>query len=230
MNPFTAKRASFAYGAQRVARNLAIVLAFGLATPAAAEVRLLAFGDSLTQGYGLPEEEGFVPKLNAWLQENGGTDVVVVNAGVSGDTSAGGLQRIDWSLTDDIDGVIVELGANDMLRGIDTTVTEGNLDGILTAISAKGLPMILAGIPAPPNWGEDYRTAFKAMYRDLATEHGAIYYSSFLGGLGQGRSIPQIMRLVQSDGLHPNAQGVEAIVDHIGPVVLDLAAEARTAP
>jgi acyl-CoA thioesterase-1 len=230
MNPSSAKRALTGYGARRALRNLMFTLAFALTTPAMAEVRLLAFGDSLTQGYGLPEAQGFVPMLNAWLQDNGAPDVVVVNAGVSGDTSAGGLQRIDWSLTDDIDGVILELGANDMLRGIDTRVTQANLDGILAAITAKRLPVILAGIPAPPNWGEDYRKAFKAMYRNLATEHGAIYYNSFLAGLGQGRSIREIMQLMQPDGLHPNAAGVEAIVDDIGPVVLELVAEARARP
>jgi acyl-CoA thioesterase-1 len=153
-----------------------------------------------------------------------------VNAGVSGDTTQGGLARIDWSLTDDVDGVIVALGGNDLLRGIDPAITGANLDGILTAIEAKGLPMILAGLPAPPNYGEDYRRAFKAMYRDLAEEHGAIYYGSFLAGMGQGRSVREIMRLMQPDGIHPNAAGVQAIVDHIGPVVLELAAEARALP
>jgi acyl-CoA thioesterase-1 len=226
MNPSSAGRLP-GYGAWRGLRNLLITLALVMAAPAAAEIRVLAFGDSLTQGFGLPEDQGFVPQLQAWLRENGVVDVVVVNGGVSGDTTAGGLQRIDWSLGDDIDAVIVELGANDMLRGIDTRVTRANLDGILTAIAARGLPAILAGLPPPPNWGEDYRRAFKAMYRDLAAKHGAIYYSSFLGGMGQGRSIQEIMRLMQPDGLHPNAAGVEAIVEHIGPVVLELVAEAR---
>ena len=106
--------------------------------PAAAEVRILALGDSLTAGYGLPDGEGFVPRLEAWLAAHGAADVAIVNGGVSGDTTAGGLARIDWSLGDDIDGVIVELGANDMLRGIDPAVTRANLDGILTAIDARG--------------------------------------------------------------------------------------------
>jgi acyl-CoA thioesterase-1 len=198
-----------------------------LAGTAAAEVRILALGDSLTAGYGLPDGEGFVPRLEAWLEANGAPDVVIVNGGVSGDTSAGGLARIDWALGDDIDGVIVELGANDMLRGIDPGVTRANLDGILDAIDARGLPAIVAGLPAPPNYPPDFRKAYKAMFRDLAEEHGAIYYPSFFGGLGEGRGIRQIMRLFQPDGLHPNAEGVLAIVDHIGPVVLELVAEAR---
>lgn len=217
------------YGAGAGIRKLALALALLIAGAgaAAAEVRILAFGDSLTQGFGLPEEEGFVPQLQAWLRANGAPDAVVINAGVSGDTTAGGLARIDWALGEDPDAVIVELGANDMLRGLDTAEMRANLDGILAAIEARGLPMILAGLPAPPNYGEDYRKAFKGMFRDLAKQHGAIYYSSFLAGMGEGRNMFQIMRLMQSDGLHPNAEGVEAIVAHIGPVVLELIGRTR---
>jgi acyl-CoA thioesterase-1 len=212
-------------------RNLAAAAALALAAAfaggAAAEVRILAFGDSLTQGFGLPEAEGFVPRLQAWLAAHGTADVTVINGGVSGDTSAGGLARIEWSLGDDVDAVIVALGGNDMLRGIDPAVTAKNLDGILAAIDARDLPAILAGLPAPPNYGADYRKAYRAMFRDLAKQHGAIYYRSFLAGMGQGRSVRQVMTLMQRDGLHPNAAGVQAIVDHIGPVVLELVEAAR---
>jgi acyl-CoA thioesterase-1 len=210
-------------------RKLALALALlaALAAPAAAEIRILAFGDSLTEGFGLPEADGFVPRLQAWLHDHGARDVTVINGGVSGDTTAGGLARIDWALTDDIDGVIVELGGNDLLRGLDPAEMRRNLDGILTAIDRRGLPVILAGLPAPPNYGQAYRKAFKASYRDLAKAHGAIYYGSFLAGMGQGRNVRQIMGLMQPDGIHPNAAGVEAIVAHIGPVVLKLVAEAR---
>lgn len=197
------------------------------AGPAAAEVRLLAFGDSLTAGFGLPAEKGFVAALEAWLHANGAPDVVVVNGGVSGETSADGLARIDAALTPDIDGVIVELGANDVLRGLDARAMGRNLDGILAAIDARHLPALLAGIPAPPSYGDDERRAFRAVFRDVAESHGALYYPSFLAGMGQGRSIPEIMRLMQRDGVHPNSAGVAAIVDHIGPVVLELAALAR---
>lgn len=225
----TVRRHCRGYGAAAGMRKLAVALALLLAGAgaAAAEVRILAFGDSLTQGFGLPEEEGFVPRLQAWLRANGAPDAVVINAGVSGDTTAGGLARIDWALGDDPDAVIVALGGNDLLRGLDTGEMRTNLDGILSAIEARGLPMILAGLPAPPNYGEDYRRAFNGMFRDLAGEHGAIYYKSFLSGMGQGRNMFQVMRLMQPDGIHPNAEGVEAIVDHIGPVVLELIAEAR---
>jgi acyl-CoA thioesterase-1 len=229
MNPSSATdRTSPRYGAMAPLRNLALFLALAVATPAAAEIRILAFGDSLTQGFGLPEDQGFVPTLEAWLHANGAPDVTVVNAGVSGDTSEGGLARIEWSLTPDIDGVIVELGANDLLRGIDVRITQKNLDGILAIIDAHNLPAILAGIPAPPNFGEERARAFKGMYREVAEKYGAIYYGSFFAGMGQGRNMFQVMRLMQSDGEHPNAKGVEAIVDHIGPVVLELVAEARS--
>ena len=144
---------------------LAAAALLALAGSAAADVRILAFGDSLTAGYGLPEADGFVPQLQAWLHANGAPDVTVINAGVSGDTTAGGLARIDWTLGDPVDGVIVELGANDMLRGLDMGAMRKNLDGILTAIDAKGLPVLLAGLPAPPNYPEDYRKAFKAAFR-----------------------------------------------------------------
>ena len=203
----------------------ALLLAMG--APAVAEIRILALGDSLTAGAGLPPDRGFVPELEAWLHAHGATDVTVVNAGVSGDTSADGLARVEAALSPDIDGVLVELGANDVLRGLDPRITRRNLDAILDAIDAKRIPAILAGIPAPPSYSDEARRAFKAMYRDVAAEHGAIYYPSFLAGMGQGRSIPQIMRLMQRDGIHPNAAGVAAIVDHLGPVVLELVAAAR---
>lgn len=230
MNPFRRLRGpARAYGARHVLRNLAVAvtLLVGLTGGAVAEVRVLAFGDSLTAGYGLPEGQGFVPQLQRWLRRHGAPDVTVLNGGVSGDTSAGGLARIDWALGQDVDAVIVELGANDLLRGIDPAVTQKNLDGILTAIDRKGIPALIAGVPAPPNYGPEYREAFHGMFRGLAESHGAIYYRSFLAGMGQGRSVRQVMRLMQGDGLHPNAQGVQAIVAHIGPSVLQLVEEAR---
>lgn len=227
MSPLTCGASGYGVLRRLAKRGAAFAFIVLLAGPAAAEVRILAFGNSLTAGYGLPEGEGFVPRLDAWLAAHGATDVVVLNAGVSGDTSAGGLARIAWALQDDVDGVILELGANDLLRGVDPAVTKGNLDGILAAITAKDLPAIVAGLPAPPNYPEDYRRAYKAMFRDVADKYGAIYYPSFFAGMGNGRGMREVMALMQADGLHPNAQGVEAIVGDIGPVVLDLAARAR---
>ncbi len=198
-----------------------------LAAPVAAEVRLLAFGDSLTAGFGVAERDGFVPRLEAWLHAHGAADVTVVNAGVSGATSGDGLARIDAALAPDIDGVILELGANDVLRGFDPRVTRRNLDAIVDAIDARGLPVLVTGIPAPPFHDAATRKAWKAVFRDVAAGHGALYYPSFLAGMGQGRSVPEIMRLMQRDGIHPNRAGVKAIVEHIGPAVLELAALAR---
>lgn len=210
-------------------RNLVLVAAAMLAgaSPAAAEVRILAFGDSLTAGFGLPAETGFVAQLNAWLAANGAADATVINAGVSGDTTAGGLARIDWALGENVDAVIVELGANDMLRGLDPAAARANLDGVLAEISKRGLPVILAGIPAPPNYGAAYQAAFRAMYPELAEKYDAIHYRSFLAGMGRGRSMMEVRGLMQGDGLHPNARGVEAIVADIGPVVLELVEATR---
>src|SRR5690606_3409825 len=133
------------------------------------------FGDSLVQGYGLPEEQGFVPRLEAWLEAQG-ADIDVINAGVSGDTTAGGLARIDWALAEGADAAIVVLGGNDMLRGLDPALVRANLDGILDAIDAAGLPVLLAGVPAVANYGEAYANDFRAIFRVLAAEHGAILY------------------------------------------------------
>ncbi len=228
MNPASRRAAPPGYGAVAVMRNLVLALAalIALAGTAAAEVRILAFGDSLVAGYGLPEEDGFVPQLQAWLRANGAPDVTVINGGVSGDTTAGGLARIDWALGDDVDGVIVALGGNDLLRGLDPGAMRQNLDGILTAIDAKGLPVLLAGLPAPPNYGPEYRKSFKAAFRDLASQHGAIYVSSFLGGMS-GRDIADVVSMMQSDRIHPNFRGVRANVAAIGPSVLKLVARAR---
>jgi acyl-CoA thioesterase-1 len=192
-----------------------------------ANLRILAFGDSLVQGYGLPEPDGFVPRLHAWLAANGAPDVAVINAGVSGDTTAGGLARIDWALAEPADAVVVVLGGNDMLRGIDPALVRTNRDGILTAIGTRGLPVLLAGIPAVPNYGEAYASAFRAVYPDLAAKHGAILYRSFFSGMGSGRSPREVQALMQRDGIHPSAEGVSLIVAHMGPSVLELIAVAR---
>jgi acyl-CoA thioesterase I len=208
-----------AYGVVPRASNLAIAIALA-ATPALAEPRIAALGDSLTQGYGLPEAEGFVPQLEAWLRANGAPEAEVINAGVSGDTTAGGLARVDWALDGDVDAVIVALGGNDLLRGIDPSTTRANLDGILAATEARDLPVLLAGLPAPGNYGPDYKAEFEAIFPDLAAEYGAILYPSFLAGIGE--RLDTAGPLMQPDGIHPNADGVADIVEDIGPVVLEL--------
>lgn len=182
--------------------------------PAVAEtLRLVALGDSLTHGYGLAQDEGFVPQLQRWLAGQG-ADVAVVNMGVSGDTTTGGLARLDWALADGADAVIVELGGNDLLRGVDPATSRANLDAMLTELGERQIPVLLAGLEAPLNYGPEYKAAFEAMYPDLAEEHGAILYPSFLGGLGPG--------MMQPDGIHPNAEGVATIVEAMGPKVLEL--------
>ena len=183
---------------------------------------MVALGDSLTHGYGLPPEEGFVPQLDAWLDEHGAPEVEVVNAGVSGDTTAGGLSRFDWSVSEGADAMIVALGGNDLLRGIDPETSRANLDAILDKADAMGLPVLLSGMQAPLNYGPDYKEAFDAMYPDLAEKHGALLDPSFLAGVEEDRS------LWQADGLHPNAEGVAVIVERIGPKVLELVERARS--
>jgi len=199
-----------------------IVTLFFASAPALAEtLQIAAFGDSLTAGYGVLPEDSFPAQLEAWLQDKG-RDVEVLNAGVSGETTAGGLARIDWALTDGLDGVIVELGANDLLRGLSPEAARDNLDGIMKAIAARDLPSLLAGMPAPQNYGADYKQAFDAIYVDLAAEYDAIYYRNFLQGIGEAGDLAAIGALMQSDGLHPNKEGVARVVDHIGPLVLEL--------
>lgn len=196
-----------------------------LAAPARAETVIAALGDSLTQGYGLPREQGFVPQLESWLRERG-ADVRVLNAGVSGDTTAGGLSRVDWTLTDEVDAMIVTLGGNDLLRGVDPAETRANLDGILDAAEAKEVETMLVGMSAPGNYGPDYKAAFDAIYPELAAEHGALLASGFFDALeAEGRETARA-DYMQPDGIHPNAQGVALIVEALGPTVLDLVARA----
>ncbi len=212
-----------AYGATRPIRNLVLVATLALPQIAVAEpLTLLAFGDSLTQGYGLPPDQGFVPQLQGWLRAKG-ADVTVVNAGVSGDTTAGGASRIDWTLTPDVDAMILTLGGNDLLRGIDPAVARRNLDAILTATDAQGLPVMLVAMQALGNYGPDYKRDFDAIYPDLAARHGAMLADTFFAALmAPGTSQATFNTLMQPDGIHPNAEGVAKIVAALGPDVLTL--------
>lgn len=193
--------------------------------PAAAEpVRIAALGDSLTQGYGLEQGQGLVPQLQAWLDAQG-VQAVVLNAGVSGDTTAGGLSRLDWTLADRPDAVIVALGGNDMLRGIDPAAARANLSGILARLAAEGVPALLVGIAAPGNYGPDYRAAFAAIFPDLAAEHGAGLVPDLLAPITERLLAGQaIGGLMQADGIHPNPQGVALVVEALGPAVAALIA------
>jgi acyl-CoA thioesterase-1 len=200
-----------------------------LSGPALAQpVVIAALGDSLTQGYGLPEGKGFVPVLEAWLQERG-ADVTVINAGVSGDTTAGGLARMDWTLAEPVDAMIVALGGNDLLRGLSPRTSRENLDGILNRLELEGIPALLVGLPAPGNYGPEFKNAFEAMYVDLAAKYDVPLYPDFLRPLSEKADAGMSFRdLMQDDNIHPNAQGVDLIVEAMGPDVMQLL-EAATA-
>lgn len=200
---------------------LAGVLA--IAGPVSAEqVDILALGDSLTQGYGLLEQDGFVPQLRNWLAEQG-HDVRVVNGGVSGDTTAGGLARVEWSLTPEIDAMIVTLGGNDLLRGGAPEEARRNIEGILKVAQARELEVLLIGMEAPGNFGPDYKTAFDALYPELAAQYGTVFMESFFAGFGLENPSPSdVAHLMQADGIHPNPEGVAMIVDAVGPKVEEL--------
>lgn len=175
-------------------------------------LKLVALGDSLTAGYNLPGSAAFPAVLEKLLREKG-ISVEIANAGVSGDTSQGGLERLDWSVPDGTDGVILELGANDALRGIDPAVAEKALDAIVTRLKARGIPVLLAGMYAPRNLGSDYATRFDGLYPRIAEKHGLILYPFFLDGIAGDRV------LNQPDLLHPTAEGVRVIATRILPTV-----------
>lgn len=196
-----------------------------LATPVLAEpVVIAALGDSLTAGYGLPQEDGFVPQMQGWLKAQG-AEVELRNAGVSGDTTAGGLSRVDWTLTEDVEGLIVALGGNDLLRGIAPEVSRANLEGILQAAQARDLPVLLVGIAAAGNYGAEYQAAFNAIFPELAAQYGTLLYADFFKGLSDlpDRDAARAAYM-QGDGIHPNASGVKILVEAMGPKVLDLVA------
>jgi acyl-CoA thioesterase I len=182
------------------------------------EVRLLALGDSLTAGYGLPARAGFPAKLEAALRGQG-MAVTVINGGVSGDTSAGGLARLDWMLADKPTHVIVELGANDGLRGLDPKQMEANLDAIIVKLKAAGAKVLLTGMRAPPNFGSAYTQAFNSAFSRLAERHKVAFYPFFLDGVAAN---PQ---LNQADGIHPNEAGINTVIERILPAVLSLLAQ-----
>jgi acyl-CoA thioesterase-1 len=197
----------------------AIAMVLAVASPAfGASPRLLVLGDSLSAGYGLPHDDGFEVQLQRALAARG-HDVTIIDGAVSGDTSAGGRARLDWTLADGADAAIVELGANDGLRGVDPKDMEANLSAILDELAAKHIPVLLTGMYAPPNMGPEYQQAFRAVYDRLGKRPGVIYDPFFLEG------VVMHAELTQADGLHPNAEGVKREVARILPVVEQLLAE-----
>jgi acyl-CoA thioesterase-1 len=215
----------FAARVQIVARALAaaMVVAVVVAWPATAAerpVRIVALGDSLTSGVGLPASAAFPAKLEKALKAKG-LAVEIANAGVSGDTASGGLARLDWAVPAGTDAVIVELGANDMLRGVDPKVTRKALEEIVRRLSERRLPVLLAGMRAPPNLGDDYVRDFEAIYPDLAKRYDLLLYPFFLDG------VVLSAKLNQRDGLHPTAAGIDRIVAGILPKAEELVARVR---
>ena len=194
---------------------LVLAVAAGGAPAVARTPQVLAFGDSLTAGLGLPVEQTFPSRLEARLKADG-LGLRVVNAGNSGDTTTDGLARLDWALAEKPDIVILELGANDALRGIDPKTVRANLDAMITKIQTSGAKVLLTGMQAPPNWGADYQHEFDRIYPELARAHGVTLYPFFLEGVAMDP------KLNQPDGLHPNEAGVAALVDRIAPYVARL--------
>ena len=216
-----------ARGAGKLRRSIALAVftlttVISVAGAQAQSLRLAALGDSLTQGYGLAQGDGLVPQLQEWLRAQG-HEVEVLNAGVSGDTTAGGLSRLDWTLADNPDAMIVALGGNDLLRGIDPATSRANLDAILARLQAEGVPALLVGLPAPGNYGPEFQQAFDAMYPELAEEYGAMLYPNLLQPITDKRDAGmRYVDLMQADHIHPNAAGVALIVEGLGPEVARL--------
>jgi acyl-CoA thioesterase I len=176
--------------------------------PAAAKPRVVFLGDSLTAGLGLPTDQSYPALIGKKLREKG-FDFEIVNAGVSGDTSAGGLRRLDWSLEGDVRALVLALGANDGLRGLPADDMKKNLKAVLDRARERNIPVVLAGMEAPPNFGQDYTRAFRQVYADLAKEHDVRFVPFMLLGVAGNPS------LNQSDGIHPNARGAELVADLI---------------
>lgn len=215
------------YGLRRWVVNVLAVFAFFVAGPAGAKdaqdakrVTILALGDSLTAGYGLEHQDGFTAQLQRAL-DAAGENAEIINAGVSGDTTAGGRSRLSWLIDGNIDAVIVELGANDGLRGVDPAQTRQNLDWILSELANKQLPTLLSGMMAPPNLGQDYGREFNAIYPDLAEKYDVVFDPFFLEGVAADAS------LNQRDGKHPTPAGVAVIVERLLPKVRELIARVR---
>lgn len=223
------KREAYSYGWRGILIQIVAAAAFGLLVctgAAAADVNaespitVVALGDSLTAGHGLPEAASFVPRLQAALAAKG-VPAVVQNAGVSGDTASDGLARLDWSVPQGTEAVILELGANDMLRGIKPEVTRAALDAILQRLSDRHISVLLCGMRAAPNLGAEYGQGFERIYPELAAKYHVPLYPFILDGVAADP------KLTQADGMHPNAAGVDAIVGRILPKVEELIAIAR---
>ena len=215
------KFSSLRYGLFVGLCNVLLIILLGAASPLRADPKtIVAFGDSLTQGYGLPADAGFVPQMGAWLAAQGAS-VRMVNAGVSGDTTAGGLARLDWTLAEPADLVIVNLGSNDMLRGLDPNLAYENLKQIMDKLEAKNMSTLLIGHLGPLNYGAEYKADYDGAFKKLAASYEMVFYPFFFKMLMEADGVtPNLQLYFQPDGMHPNAEGVQAVVSDMGPYVL----------
>lgn len=211
--------------------GLAGIFALGIGGAAAAgPVTLLAVGDSLTQGYGLETGQGLVPQLQAWLKAQG-AEVTVINAGVSGDTTSGGRARLGWSLTPEVDAVMIALGGNDMLRGQPPAQARGNLEAMLSEVTARGLPVALVGLKAPGNYGLEWQAGYDAIWPELGAKYDAVVVTDLLAPIAAKTPEERAAEgLMQADNIHPSAKGVVLVVDALGPKVLQLLDRVKPAP
>jgi len=220
MEPMTARRraGTLAHVVGMLFLVNALAGAMNLSTATAETTKplhILAFGDSLSAGYGLRPKDAFPAQLQKQLKA-AGNNVVVGNGAVSGDTTADGLKRLDWAVPDDTDAVILELGGNDALRGIDPKETRANLEKIIAALKKRNIPILLAGMLSPANWGDHYSDEFDAIFPELAKEHGLVFYPFFLEGVVFDQ------KLNLDDGMHPSGKGIAEIVKRIMPSVEEL--------
>lgn len=203
-----------------VSKTIILLFVFFSFAHADSQIRILMLGDSLTQGYGLEEKKGLVPKLQNWLSTNN-VEVLLINGGVSGDTTLGGFERLDWLLTPNINGVVVALGGNDLLRGFDPKFTKNNLQAIFKNLKSKGINSVIVGTISPINYGPQFKKEYDAIYPSLAREYNLFYIDSLFSPLIDKKTQEISVNLLQADGIHPNEKGVEAIVKYIGPVIKD---------
>ena len=206
-----------------VSKTIILLFVFSSFAQADNQIKILMLGDSLTQGYGLEEKKGLVPKLQNWLSTNN-VEVLLINGGVSGDTTLGGFERLDWLLTPSINGVVVALGGNDLLRGFDPKFTKNNLQEIFKTLKLKGIKSVIVGTISPLNYGPQFKKEYDAIYPSLASEYDLFYIDSLFSPLIDKKTQEISVNLLQADGIHPNEKGVEAIVNYIGPVIRDFTA------
>jgi len=211
----------FRYEAKNLLNKAIIPLIILMApTFAYSDQKVFILGDSLTHGFGLSVEEGLVNQLTNWFS-GAGLEVTFINGGVSGDTTAGGLERLSWSLTDDVSALVVALGSNDVLRGFAPETTKENLSAIIEISQSNKIPVLLIGTYAPGNYGEQYKLDFDAIFTDLVEEKNVAYIDSYLKPmLDDVKNGKDVSYLLQADGLHPNPAGVKVIVEYISPQIL----------